>query len=369
MSLTKELLTPFKDPKQEFRSSRKLFKTPGLDESRSLEYNLFSDLEENSKEEDVSNVKDPTTPKTVHSMKKVKPLKKPIISSFVHPSNKEGNIEQQLWESTKETMQILHLNRENKQGTTRKRIGSLPSFTKTNPRDHVKSILTTVEADMTLICHIGLSQYAVSAQQNSKLMFESKQMTIPFPSRLNDYYCDDKKGSYGLQCLETYSYGATRVDDSLTRKEKDLGSFTLPCYINIVCFENALANLGASGIAENVLLGIGDEKIIFKSMKPASSLIKRVYMLSLREHMELDLEARLMGETLMLNRSLDPLYEDYIKLNDLNVPLELRRDQIDDLMPTIKEDKMATEINTWEMSFLENHSAKLHVWKQEGLMG
>nr|GEV14631.1 hypothetical protein [Tanacetum cinerariifolium] len=60
-------------------------------------------------------------------------------------------------------------------------------------------------------------------------------------------------------------------------------------------------------------------------------------MLSLRERIELDLKARLMGETLVLNRSLDPLYGDYIKLNDLNVPLELKRDQVDDLMPTIKE--------------------------------
>nr|GFA28721.1 hypothetical protein [Tanacetum cinerariifolium] len=53
--------------------------------------------------------------------------------------------------------------------------------------------------------------------------------------------------------------------------------------------------------------------------------------------MELDLEARLTGETLVLNRSLDHFFEDYIELNDLNVPLELRRDQVDDLMPTIKE--------------------------------
>ncbi|GJY09512.1 RNA-directed DNA polymerase, eukaryota, reverse transcriptase zinc-binding domain protein [Tanacetum coccineum] len=50
-SLTKELLTPFKDPKREFRSSRKLFKTLSLDESRSPVYNLFSDLEENSEKE------------------------------------------------------------------------------------------------------------------------------------------------------------------------------------------------------------------------------------------------------------------------------------------------------------------------------
>ncbi|GJX33832.1 putative reverse transcriptase domain-containing protein [Tanacetum coccineum] len=86
-----------------------------------------------------------------------------------------------------------------------------------------------------------------------------------------------------------------------------------------------------------ITLMVGDEKIIFKSVKPASSLIKRVYMLSLRERMELDLEARLMGETLVLNRSLDPLNGDYIELNDLNEPLELRRNQVDNLIPTVKE--------------------------------
>ncbi|GKB11199.1 hypothetical protein Tco_0845122 [Tanacetum coccineum] len=92
-----------------------------------------------------------------------------------------------------------------------------------------------------------------------------------------------------------------------------------------------------------ITLRVGDEKIIFKSVKPASSLIKRVYMRSLRERMELNLEARLMGETFMLNRSLDPLYGDYIELNDLKVPLELRRDQVDDLMPTIEEGKVIEE--------------------------
>nr|GEZ04516.1 hypothetical protein [Tanacetum cinerariifolium] len=92
-----------------------------------------------------------------------------------------------------------------------------------------------------------------------------------------------------------------------------------------------------------ITLRVGDEKIIFKSIKLNSSLIKRVYMLCLRERMELDLEARLMGETLMLNRSLDPLYGDYIELNDLIMPLELRRDQVDDLMPTIKEGEVIDE--------------------------
>ncbi|GJV34137.1 hypothetical protein Tco_1394537 [Tanacetum coccineum] len=50
-SSTKELFTPFKDSEREFCSSRKLFKTLSLDESRSPEFNLFFDLEENFEEE------------------------------------------------------------------------------------------------------------------------------------------------------------------------------------------------------------------------------------------------------------------------------------------------------------------------------
>ncbi|GJZ54001.1 putative reverse transcriptase domain-containing protein [Tanacetum coccineum] len=253
---------------------------------------------------------------------------------------------------------------------------SLLSSTETNPRDQVKLISTTIEADESSI----------------------------------------RQGNYGPKFTEAYR--ASNIYDTIPRKEKDPGSFTLPCYINDVCFDNALVDIGASvsvmplltyinlgigeltytkltveladrivkypkGIAENVLVGIGkftfpvdfiildmpkdvkvplilrrpflstthkidvykrkitlrvgEERIIFKSVKPARSLIKRVYMLSLRERMELDLEARLIGETLVLNRSLDPISGDYIELNDLNVPIELRRDQVDDLMPTIEE--------------------------------
>ncbi|GJW65662.1 hypothetical protein Tco_0117546 [Tanacetum coccineum] len=62
--------------------------------------------------------------------------------------------------------------------------------------------------------------------------------------------------------------------------------------------------------------------------------------------MELDLEARLMGETLVLNRSLDSFSEDYIELNDLNKPFELRRNQGDDLMPTIEEGEVIEEFRT-----------------------
>ncbi|GJR19988.1 hypothetical protein Tco_0968515 [Tanacetum coccineum] len=229
-------------------------------------------------------------------------------------------------------------------------------------------------------------------------MYETRQTMIPFPSRLNDYYCEEKKGTYGPQFSEAYF----EASQSIPKKEKDPESFTLPYFINNVCFDNALVDLGASvsvmplstylnlgldelahtkltvelayrtvkypkEIAKNVLVGIGkftfcrtfiildyardyqsaldlgrpflsttyakidvfkrkitlrvgEERIVFTSVKPTSSLIKRFYMLSLRKRMELDLEARLIGDTLVLNRSLDPFLEDYIDLNDLNEP-------------------------------------------------
>ncbi|GKE15208.1 putative reverse transcriptase domain-containing protein, partial [Tanacetum coccineum] len=244
----------------------------------------------------------------------------------------------------------------------------------------------------------GPQRYAVSDLQDSKLISIPSQTTIPFLSCLYDYHCDEEEGSYGLKDLDAYSIGTTLRNDALLQKEKDPGSFTLPCYINNFCFEKALADLGANhpkGIAENVLVGIGkfffpidfiildmpedvkvplilrrpflstahakidvfkgkitlrvrDEKIIFKSVKPVSSLIKRVCMISLRERMELNLKARLIGEALILNRSLDPLCEYYIEINDLNEPSELRRNQVDDLEPTIKEGEVVDEPISYE---------------------
>ncbi|GJX58456.1 zinc finger, CCHC-type containing protein [Tanacetum coccineum] len=109
------------------------------------------------------------------------------------------------------------------------------------------------------------------------------------------------------------------IDDDWELESKECYAST-PTYLNLGLGELAHTKLIVElvdrtvkypkGIAKNVL--VGDEKIIFKSVKPASSLIKRVYMLSLRERMELDLEARLMEETLV-------------------------RNQVDKLLPTIKE--------------------------------
>ncbi|GKC28475.1 mitochondrial proton/calcium exchanger protein-like protein isoform X1, partial [Tanacetum coccineum] len=209
-----------------------------------------------------------------------------------------------------------------------------------------KSISTTVEADASSIRRIGSHQYAVSTRQNSTLMYETRETTIPFPSRLNDCYCEEKKGSYGPQFLEAYSYGASHIDKSIARKEKDLGSFTLPCYINNVYFDNALADLGASvsvmPLSTYLNLGLGELAHTKLTVELAYRTVK--YPKRIAENVLVGIEARLMGETLVLNRLMDPLYGDYIELNDLNVQLELKRNQVDDLMPTIEKSKVIEEV-------------------------
>ncbi|GKC37962.1 hypothetical protein Tco_1050346 [Tanacetum coccineum] len=221
--------------------------------------------------------------------------------------------------------------------------GSLPSSTETNPRDQVKSISTAT------IRRMETSPYAVSVPQHIHIFSE----TVPLLRRLHNYCCDDWKEARGAKILEAY-------DHNLSQKEKDPGSFTLPCFINNICFDKTLVDLGASvsgmpfstytnlglevlshtrltieladrtikqprGIAENVLvrigkfvfsidfiildipkdedvplilrrpflstahvkidlfkrkvtLRVGEEKLVFKSVKPASSMIKMVFM-------------------------------------------------------------------------------------------
>ncbi|GJZ77054.1 putative reverse transcriptase domain-containing protein [Tanacetum coccineum] len=63
--------------------------------------------------------------------------------------------------------------------------------------------------------------------------------TAPFPRRLHNYCCDDLKEARGVNIQDAYN-------SILLQKEKDPGSFTLPCLINNICFDKALVDLGAS---------------------------------------------------------------------------------------------------------------------------
>ncbi|GJZ33441.1 hypothetical protein Tco_0578877 [Tanacetum coccineum] len=84
-------------------------------------------------------------------------------------------------------------------------IRCLSGSTEPNLKDHVKSI-STAKANSSAIRCIGSGPYV-----------EAREVKI----------------------LETYNH-------TLPQKEKDPGSFTLPCFIHDICFDKALVDLGAS---------------------------------------------------------------------------------------------------------------------------
>nr|GEY14334.1 hypothetical protein [Tanacetum cinerariifolium] len=333
--------TPKFYKKREFCSSRKFYKTLSLDESRSPVLNLFSDREENSEEEitetmeqymsktradygsgevilfynilevptrQILDTKGAIPTKTVSNAKvaiqeirEIKKVNEKVYAAQVgceqckgphytkdSPLKKDGKTLEEAYytqfdvaiHNQGELIKTLEIQiRQMSKVVQERGFGSLPSYTETNPRDYVKLILTTIEADTNLIHHFVILDMP-------------EDVTVPLILRR---------------------------------------PFLSTAHAKIDVFKR------------KITLRVREENIIFKSIKPASSLIKRVYMIGLRERIELDLEDRLTGETLVLNRLLDPFFEDYIELNDLNVPLELKRDQVDDLMPPIKEGEVVEE--------------------------
>nr|GEV78595.1 hypothetical protein [Tanacetum cinerariifolium] len=403
-STSNKLFTPYKEPQREFRSSRKHFKTLSLDKLRSPDFNILSDKEYS--EEEVTE----TMAETIEQY--ISKTRADYGSGVSRPNIKnkdnfemKGQFLKELrtntsakWQNRTSKLrstetsdglasiqaQLNNLGREIKKVNEKVYAAQVrcehckrPYYTKdcplkeggktleevyyTEPERSSQVDFTTIEADSRPIRRIGSAQYVVSTRQNHTLMYETRQTVILFPNCLNGYYCKENKGSYGPQFSKAYS----EASQSIPQKEKDPGSFTLPCFINNVCFGNALVDLGASvsvmplltylnlglgelahskltveladrtvkypkGIAENVLvrigkfvlpvdfiildmpvdikvplileisflstarakidvykrkitLRVGEEKVIFISVKPASSLIKRVYMLSLRE--------------------------------------------------------------------------------------
>nr|GEW76614.1 hypothetical protein [Tanacetum cinerariifolium] len=467
-SSTKELLTPFKVPEREFRSSRKLFKTLSLDEARSP-LDLFFDLEENSEEEVMkamaenmeqymsktradygSGIAKPKIDDKYHFVLKGQFLKELRDNTFSGSEHEDAN---EHIEKVLEIVDLFHevllfyngldvptrqildskaqlnnLGREIKKVNEKvyaAQVGCVqckgPHYTKDCPlkeegkpleeayytqfgipfqgweyraaapgfyqrnnanpsyQEQKQSMEESLskfmsdsakrhEENSNLIKEIQASTDAAIRNQGAflkNLKIQIEQMSKVLPERV----FGSLRASISVKPLSTYlnlglgEFAHTKLTVKLADRTVkypkgiaknvlvEIGKFVLPVDFVILdmpedvkvplilgrtFFSTVYAKIDV--FKRKITLRVRDEKIVFKSMKHASSLIKRVYMLGLRERMELDLKARLMAETLVLNR-----YGDYIKLNDRNVPLELRKEQVDDLMPTIEECEVIDE--------------------------
>ncbi|GJW42781.1 reverse transcriptase domain-containing protein, partial [Tanacetum coccineum] len=110
------------------------------------------------------------------------------------------------------------------------------------------------------------------------------------------------------------------------------------------------------GIAKNVLVGIGKftfpvDFVILDMPEDfkVPLILGRPFLSTTQAKIDdykKKITLRAYGRDFGVNRSLDPLFEDYIELNDLNEPIELRRNQGDDLIPNIKEGEVIEEFRT-----------------------
>nr|GEU87565.1 hypothetical protein [Tanacetum cinerariifolium] len=80
-----------------------------------------------------------------------------------------------------------------------------------------------------------------------------------------------------------------------------------------------------------ITLRVVEEKLVFKSIKPATNIIRRVYML--KEGTNLDSKTELIREA--INESFDPRYGNFIELNVLDEPLIPRMDQDNNFEPAL----------------------------------
>ncbi|GKE09036.1 leucine-rich repeat transmembrane protein kinase protein [Tanacetum coccineum] len=277
------------------------------------------------------------TQRTVHLRKKGKLLKRLTTHSLEHPINLEDSIEQQGQDSTNRHEENSNIIKEirasidaaiRNQGALIKTleiqidqmskvlqergIKGLPGSTEPNPKDHVKSI-STAKADSSVIFRIGSGPYVVSDSQYSSLSFE----TVPFPSRLHGYCCDDWKeaslvglrASVSVMPFSTYSnlglgdLAHTRLTIELADRTIKhprgitenvlvrIGKFIFPIDFVILDIPEdddvllilrrpflSTAHAKIDIFKRKFTLRVEEEKLVFKSIKPATSIIKRVYM-------------------------------------------------------------------------------------------
>nr|GEW13917.1 hypothetical protein [Tanacetum cinerariifolium] len=311
-SLTNELFTPHKEPGREFRSSSRHFKTLSLDELRSPDFNLLSNQEYS--EEEIAE----TMAETMEQY--MSKTRADYGSGVARPKieNKDN------FEPKGQFLKELRTN-------------TFSGSDHEDANEHIEKVHEII--DIFHISNITIDQVMLRA------------FPVSLTGSASRWLRNEPTGaSISVMPLLTYlNLGLGEL--AHTKLTIELADTTIcpriskaPLILVRPFLSTARGKIDV--YKRKITLRVREDKVVFTSVKLASSLIKRVYMLSLRERMELDLEARLMGETLVLNRSLDLFFEDYIRLNDLNKPNELKRNQGNDLMPTIEESEVIEEFRT-----------------------
>ncbi|GJR31472.1 reverse transcriptase domain-containing protein [Tanacetum coccineum] len=306
-SLTKELFTPFKDPKQEFQSSRKHFKTISLDESRSPNFHLFSDKEEYSEEEDAE-----TMAKTIeqymsktqadYGSRVARPkiedkdnfelkgqfLKELRTNTFSGSNHEDAN---EHIEKVLEIIDLFHIPNitidqvmlrafpMSLTGAILDSRGVIPSKTAADAKVAIQEMTKYSQK-----WHNGTSRSRRRGYRAAALRFYQRNNANPSYQEQRQSM-EDSLSKFMSKSTKRHEENSNLIKEILASmdvairnqgasiktleiqirqmsKEKDLGSFTLPCFINNVYFDNAFVDLGASvsvvPLSTYLNLGLGE---------------------------------------------------------------------------------------------------------------
>ncbi|GJZ65915.1 putative reverse transcriptase domain-containing protein [Tanacetum coccineum] len=290
-SSTNELFTPVTDPEREFQSSRRHFKTL-IQFLKELRTNTFIGSDHEDASEHIEKVleivnlfhipnitidqvmlrafpmsltevasrwlrNEPTSSIITWDGLKTKFLNKYCPPARTAKKMEEINNFQQ--EPDDNLYQILNsrgaIPSKTATDTKERGFGSLPSSTEENSRDQVKSILTILKADSYPIRRIGSSQYAVSTKQNLTLIASISVM--PLSTYLN------------LDLGELAHTGVTvKLADSTVKYPQDMpDDIKVPLILGRPFLSTACAKIDV--FKRKITLRIKEERIIFKSVKPA----------------------------------------------------------------------------------------------------
>ncbi|GJR10383.1 hypothetical protein Tco_0793035 [Tanacetum coccineum] len=156
-SSTKELLSPFENPKQKFRSKRRLFDTPSLVESNSSEFDHNFDIEEQSEEV----VKETMMETMEHYMSKTREnygsgVTRPTINQD-HPFELKGQFLKELCDNTFSGSEQEDANEHIKKG-------AIPSKTTADAKVAIQEL-----AEYSQKWHNGMSSRTRSTKTSNRL--------------------------------------------------------------------------------------------------------------------------------------------------------------------------------------------------------
>ncbi|GJZ84842.1 reverse transcriptase domain-containing protein, partial [Tanacetum coccineum] len=156
--------------------------------------------------------------------------------------------------------------RHDEQSNLIKEIQASTDFALRNQKASIKALEIQIR-QMSIILHKKLSENLQSSTKvkprvNDEAISISVETGKPSIRRIDASQYDELKETDGEKDLEAHYTNAKPLSKTLPRKEKDPGSFTLPCFINNMCFNKALADLGAGvsvmPYSTYTTLGLGD---------------------------------------------------------------------------------------------------------------